>query len=893
MPIQGNPLQLGSATGNFMVGAATPRMQAPSVKPDASSALVSGFLQTAVPAVTRAYEKSAADAAVQGALDATSTTNALEQQDEKVKDVNWLFQKSYQSGYLSAAVNQEMGKFRQEQIQQINNAVSQGMDLEEFDKLSQERNAAFASQMSSYLPHIPKANAMALLQDLQETSTASRSKFMKDSAAMATVAADRALDKNLNGTADEFYSFLQSGTPNMAQSSVAAGLRAINMSSHLSRDDKITRAQAYVQTIAQRTDEPQVINMLQQVVDKEMGVLSPTVIKSLRSEWNRAGNQQAAQAMVGFETDFNKVATLPPDAQAAALQNLRTFVDEKSQQGIIEAGTAGGYVKRINELEQKVHRSNTVQLALNNAVPTTVLSGQLGYDLDKTRRTVLEQFPDTAQGNMALMAYASKSNDAYMASQAATRMSTNTGQVLATIDFTGKDNVMSEEQQGTVVSWMLMYNQSTAIGRQTMLKALPEHLRGPMGNAALQNPENASNILFDDLRRNATNVASGAYNASMATMPNDRIDGTKLNNWLDFGDESDRQVTAGATAVAQSWKYLAQRRPELTNNPDALEKAAYADASMRKVELTVGGNNIHAYTPVGKTLSDFYGSYQGSQEVFVNTMNNQVQSVLDSIKTGVNGVTVDMGAAGGDAMGMVVAVEDNDGIVTRYSISGDTLQQAATTSYDDAVKAAAGAGAQQSGITATTFRDSTNNRAVTMNVAGTNSANLDPFVFGKLTANMMEAEGFVGERGNGQTIGFGRHVNSGKEIPDSVTLPEAIGMLKADLTDTYIPMARNAAKQAGFQMDDAAYPVLVDLAYHGGGGSAQPVANAMAQYKSGEGYSYNANNQTRRMIVLNALMQTPAYEQSGKARQQRLVADLNSWMQQNKPQDNQMYPTYY
>ncbi|QYW05873.1 internal virion protein [Vibrio phage vB_VpP_NS8] len=892
MPIQSNPLQLGAATGNLLIGAASPRMENVQAEPDASGALIAGFLQTAVPAVERAYNQAAADAAIQGALDATATTDAMSKQDEKLSKVNMLFKESYQSGYLSAAVNQEMGKFRQEQIDQVNNAVSQGKDLEYFDKLSQERNAAFASQMSKYLPHIPKQSAMALLQDLQETSVAARNKFQKDSAAMATVVADRALDSNLDGTVAEFYSFVDSGAPEMAQASIAKGLRSINLSTHLSKDDKIQRATAYVQTVAQRTDEPSVINMLQGVVDKEMGVLSPTVIKALRTEYNRAGNQQAAQAMVSFETDINGLAALTPDEQAAELTRLRNFVDDKAQQGIIEAGTAGSYVKRLNEAEKKARQANTFQLALNNAIPSTVLAGQLGMDLDKTRKELEKNFPDTAQGNLAMMAYASQANDSYMASLAAKRMSTNTGQVLATIDFTGKDNVVSEEQQAQVATWMMMYSKSTAIGKQTMLQSLPENLRGPMGNAALQNPENASNILFDDLRRNAQAIASGKYNAQNATMPNALIDGTKLNNWLDFGTESDRQVTAGATAVAQSWKYIAQKRPELTNDLDAMEKAAYADARTRQVELQVNGDNIHTYVPVGKKLDDFYGAYKGSQETFVKAMNNQVASVLSSIQTDVSGVTVDIGAAGGDAMGMVVAVEDSDGIVTRYSISGSTLQQAATTMYADEVKTAAGLGSQQSGLTAATFYDATNNRAVTMNVTGVNKSGIDPFVFGKLTANLMESEGFLGKKkkaGGGETVGFGRHTNSGKDIADEVTLPQAIGMLKGDLEDTYIPMVKSAAKSAGLELSDAAYPVLVDLAYHGGGGSANPVAKAMADYAKGVN---QFDNLTNRMLVMNAMMQTPAYKQSGKTRQEKLRTDLTSWLQQNQPAKNP-YPTYY
>ncbi|WDS60835.1 internal virion protein [Vibrio phage VP9] len=208
------------------------------------------------------------------------------------------------------------------------------------------------------------------------------------------------------------------------------------------------------------------------------------------------------------------------------------------------------------------------------------------------------------------------------------------------------------------------------------------------------------------------------------------------------------------------------------------------------------------------------------------------------------------------------------------------------------MKTAAGLGSQQSGLTAATFYDATNNRAVTMNVTGVNKSGIDPFVFGKLTANLMESEGFLGKKkkaGGGETVGFGRHTNSGKVIEDEVTLPQAIGMLKGDLEDTYIPMVKSAAKSAGLELSDAAYPVLVDLAYHGGGGSANPVAKAMADYAKGVN---QFDNLTNRMLVMNAMMQTPSYKQSGKTRQEQLRTDLTSWLQQNQPAKNP-YPTYY
>lgn len=875
-------LELQGTQGQFMVGSSSPTMQR--VQEDGQSgraAFLQGLLKTGVPAVEASLQKARASAVVRGAMDATSTTAALEQRDAKVKEQNTFFRDAYEEGYLSAALNKDMSQFRADNLQQAHNAVESGMDEGQFDDLMQQRNQEYTAKLAQYLPHVTREQAAAILGDLQETSLSVRNKFLKDSAAAATVRADRALDENLTSMGAEFYQYVGSGEMQSAAGSIAKGLRSINTSPHLGKQDKIARAKLFMRGVAQQTDSPELIDMMQQVVNQEMGItLSPDVNAALFTEWNRAGSQNEARVTADLEAAMGSIVGLPSDQQAGAADTIRQRLEVEAERGVISAGTMRGYMTRLATEQKEAQKRYALDASINGTQPVAGIAAATGMTQEQAKAELLKrpEFANTSIGNLNLLRYAERSNDSALAETALNRSSANAGATLAALDFTGKDGAVSPDDAQNIAAWMALYSNSSNIGKQTLVQGLPDRFRGVMQAAAVSDPNNVA-PLFDNLRRIAENEASGKYQGVAMSMPPELVRDTasEFSNWFSFGSESDSQRSRGVEAVQQSWRRLALNTPELMADPDTARKNAVADALGRRVELELNGRKVHSYVPAGRSVRDYYGQYQGSAEQFTQSLQSTIQSYLDTIpKDNVDDIVVELGSAGGDAMGASISVF-RDGIRTQtYAISGSTIQDKANSDLKASIDAAAQNGKGMIGLAPATFANHSSNTVNSTNVSGANSVGMEPVEFSAITANLMRFEGFVGKR-KGDTVGFGRHKNSGQPIPDEVSVDDAVRMLQSDLEREYIPTARRAAGDAGVKLDATVAPVLVDLAYHGGYGSVRPVADAMKTASAAAGIPFDA----KRRQVLNVLRESPAYKQSQAERKRFLEKGLNTWAQSN------------
>lgn len=875
-------LELQQQAGQFLVGTAAPRME--QVQNDGASgraALIEGLLRTGIPGIEATMQKARANQVVQGALDASNTTQALEQKDAKVKEQNTFYKDAYEEGYLSAALNKDLSNFRAEGLRQVQDAVEAGMDIKQYDEMQQQRNQEYSAKVSQYLPHTTKEQALAILGDLQETSLSNRNKFIKDSAAAATVRADRALDENLTTTGVEFYQYADSGEMQSAAGSVAKGLRSINTAPHLDKDAKVARAKQFMRGVAQQTDSPELIDMMQQVVSQEMGItLAPDVTAALFKEWNRAGSQQEAKVTAELEASVSNLAELPPDLQVQASNSIRDQLETQAQRGVISAGTMRGYMSRLTEQQKVARKGYALDTSIQKYQPVAGIAAATGLSQEQAQAKLLArpEFANTTAGNVNLLGYAEKSNDSKLAEVALNRASANAGATLAALDFTGKDGQVSQDAAQNIAAWMSIYTNSSNIGKQTLVQGLPERFRGVMQSAAISDPNNVG-PLFDNLRRIAENEASGKYQNVSMRMPPEMVKdvATEFSNWFSFGGESDAQRSRGIEAVQQSWRRLALNTPELMADPDTARKNAVADAMSRRVELELNEKAIHTYIPTGRTLKDYYGGYRGSAEQFTASLQSTIQGYLDTLpKENVDDIVVELGSAGGDANGVSISVF-KDGIRSQtYAISGATIQDKANSDLEASIDAAAKDGRGMVGLAPATFANHTSNTVASTNVSGLNGSGVEPEEFASMTAALMRFEGFVGKK-KGDTIGFGRHAKSGQPVPEEVSVDDAVAMLQSDLEREYIPTARRAASDAGVAMDTYNTAVLVDLSYHGGYGSASPVAEAMQGAVKLQGVSFDA----KRRKVLNALQETPAYKQAQPERKQYLERGVNAWAQSN------------
>jgi hypothetical protein len=152
----------------------------------------------------------------------------------------------------------------------------------QFQQQEQEHVQSMSDKLGMYLPEMSKQSATAVLQQLRATSMANYTAFQKGRAAFAVAQADRALDRGLSSSSDEFYQRLQAGQGAAAQMSIKTGLDSILAAEHLDKSKKLDRAKQYLVSVAQQTQDPLVINQLQEMATKELGVNLPRMTTLLR-----------------------------------------------------------------------------------------------------------------------------------------------------------------------------------------------------------------------------------------------------------------------------------------------------------------------------------------------------------------------------------------------------------------------------------------------------------------------------------------------------------------------------------------------------------------------------------------------------------------------------------
>lgn len=866
---------------NMAVGVGAPKALAP----DATSAMIGSLIENFGAGWEKGLQNAGAKAAVQGAIDAQGAKDALAERDDNVAKQNWLIQDQYKHGYVQAAAGQVLADYKTDSLLRAQTAATTGMD----DAAYREQEHAKASQMvdklSLYLPDMDKESAVATLQQLQATSSANYLAFQKGRAKQVEIEQDRALDKNLSASGTEFFTRFNSGDAQAADLAIEGGFSAILAAPHLDKEKKLNRVKDYLVSIAQNTEDPLVINRLQDIATKELGVNSVSVNAALYSEFKRAGAQNEARVRFDMSDRIEQIKSLPPDQQEQELKRLRSDLINYGSADILSPGTQLDIWNEANKQRVKAAEAYAVQAAVTGGASSGVLAGMFSGDLDKARNKIKDIFPDTVQGNVGLLAYGKTSKDAWAITTAQQRMSKNLADTMSSLDQLGEDGQVSTENQATIATWTQTYSQSTDVGKMALLQEVPEEWRGVVQSAAAQGPNNASNILFDDLRRLAQNKASGRYN-NLRTQPTDKmVDPSGAANWFSFGDTADAQRQEARAAMEAEYRYTYSKNPEslVGKSDDDIQKMLAGNIQSRKLELEVAGKPRHVYMPPGTSLQTMMGGYKGNTEQYTAALQNVIQGAVDGAvdPSKVERVIIQAGTAGAQGQNLTATVMDKDGIMHNLSINNTQVQELAQQGYDAALAGQIKVGEQNIATRPATFYDHDAGRTVQMNVNGSNSANIQPELFSDIMVNMMEFEGYRGKKGNG-SVGFGLHDNSGFPVPKELSTQWAASVLKTSLEKQYIPNVKSLLKDSSLSASPEAMKVMVDLNYHGGNGSSEPVAQAIAKvkaaYSSGSADNYQYPVATAEAEAWRALRAQPAYKQAQDSRKRYLEQNMRDWM---------------
>ncbi|UVX30302.1 internal virion lysozyme motif protein [Klebsiella phage VLCpiA1k] len=872
--LQSNEVQLPSSAGEVAVDAS---------KANRLAAL-SGFVQDFGVGFEEGIKENAAAATVRGAMDAQGAVDAMASKDEAVQKQNIFVREAYQDGYVSAAAYDSLAKWRTDSIARAKKAAEAGLTDEEFQQQEQEHVQSMSDKLGMYLPEMSKQSATAVLQQLRATSMANYTAFQKGRAAFAVAQADRALDRGLSSSSDEFYQRLQAGQGAAAQMSIKTGLDSILAAEHLDKSKKLDRAKQYLVSVAQQTQDPLVINQLQELATKELGVNSVDVNAALYQEFKRAGAQIETQARFEISDAISSLEGQTPEQQEQTMARIRSRVIELSASDVLSAGTSMEFWNKAQTIREKAADTQALRTAITGNMPSSTLAGMYKGDLGKARNELLKSFPDTPEGNLQLLAYGSNSKDAWAVNEAHKRMSSDMARTLTTLDQLGEDGEVSRENVSSINLWAQAYSTSTDLGKMALLSEVPSEWQGVVQKAVAQNPSNASNTILDDLRRQARNKASGRYSNIQSNPTDKMVDPSHTANWFSFFGDADAQRQEARAAMEEEYRYVYSHNPEALVGKDAddINTMLKGNIQSRKLELDIAGAPRHVYLPAGTSMQSIMGNYKGDQEQFKASLQQRIQNQVQymSDPSNIGRVVVQAATAGNAGQNMTVTVFDKKGTFQTMSVNLRDVQDTAQAAYDSALAGEMKIGEEQVGVRPATFYDHDNGRAVSVQVNGRNSVGLEPSLFSDILSTTMKFEGFREGKGKG-SVGFGLHVNSGMPVPQKVTIDDGISILKSSMEKQYVPNVQKQLKGQGLNASDEALKVMVDLNYHGGNGSSGPVAEAMAQVRKAAkspvgAYQYPVSEAQGR--AWQALRNTPAYKQAQPERKKYLEQNLRDWL---------------
>lgn len=873
--------ELAPSQVDFAVGVGAPTVDQASLN---RRAAVEKFFGDFTVGFQQGVEAEGAKAAVRGAMDAQGSMDAAGELDENVKKQGFLLRGYYQEGYLQAAASGELARWKADSVKRASDAAKSGMSDQEWHQQEQKYVQQMQDKLGLYLPKMDKQSQVATLKQLQMTSAGNYVAFQKGRAEFAVVQADRALDKNLSASSDEFYARIEQGQAGAAEGAVMGGMEAILGAAHLDKDKKLARAKDYLVSIAQNTTDPMLVDRLQQLATRELGVNAVEVNRALYSEFKRAGSQLESEVRFNISDQLQTLQSASPEEQEQGMQNIRAELIKYGKMDVLSPGTQMEIWDSANKLREQASAKYALQNVISSNAPTTVLAGMFGGDVDKARNQVLGQFPDTAQGNIMLAQYGASSKDPWAIQTAQRRMSKNITSTVSTMDQLGEDGQISPENQATIATWVQMYQQSTDVGKMALLDSVPGDWKGVLQRAASQGPSNASNIIMDDLRRLAQNKASGRYNNLAVNPSEDMLDAKGTANWFSFGDTADMQRQEGRAAMEAEYRYLYRTNPEalVGKSAEDISTMLAGNIQARKLEIEVAGKPRHVYLPAGSSLKDFMGSYQGDTQQYTTALQQTVQGAVDGAvdPSKVQKVIIQAGTAGSRGQNLTATVIDTDGLMHNVSINNAQVQELAQEGYDKALAGGVKIGSTAVGSRPATFYDHDNGRTVQMNVDGKNTIGVDPNLFSEMTANTMQFEGYRAKKGNG-SVGFGLHDKSGMPVPKELTPAWAVSVLKTSMEKQYLPAVQKQLKSNALPASDEAMKVMFDLNYHGGNGSSAPVAEAVAQVRKAQkqpvgAYQYPVSEAEGK--AWQTLRAQPAYKQAQPSRKKYLEENFRSWL---------------
>lgn len=853
-------LQLGNT--NYMVGTAAPNMQQVQPQTDSRGMAIQNFLQGFMGNFQSEIQKGQTRAAAQGEVDATSDPNALQDSDDAADKQNIFMRDAYQKGYLGAAIQQSVTDFQTGATERAQQAGIQGMSDADFLAQERQHSAALMQSLGQYLPHASDETVQAVAQNLNNTKTTTLNMLRKSRAGQASINNTRTLEQ---GSFQASQNFLQSYQINGFDQSwhyVEDQANMIATNPLLKESDKQQQLQNLAVTIGQQLNDPKAISQLADKFQGMLGVNGVPTYNALHTAYDQAAQRTAGAAVMDVQNRFDAIAQLPVYQQADARAKLEQHMIELNTTGQLSTGQMMDYYNKMHTQQKPVQQlQGLVTTAANNHGALSVESlhasagGQLSYD--QIHSAITNGFPDTVQGNAAMMAAGQAGGDAWITKTALGRMGAQMTDQLSTLsinmqvqtdDNGNKVYTVPQAVRDNLMGFTALYKSGDAITQQTLMNTLPDDWKGVIQSAIAQDPTNMNNNVLDTVKRVAAERASGMYK-DVPQMPSGKAADAVFNtdsavSWYQrvnpiTTDSEASQRAAFSQELQSEYTRIRNEDPALLSgkSPQTINQMLVGNVQARTVGLQVGKFNTSVVLPAGTTL-DQYAQAAGTDTA---SYQKGIQAAADSaMQTSgfnpdtINRVRVEPNAGGANSRDMVLTVDTKNaaGIYEshRINLPAQSITAQAQGTYQDLLAGQRADGEHKVGTNLTTFQDYSNGGFKTGPVSGPNSAGMDADSFNKLQADVMRYEGFKGTKSNG-SVGFGWHDASGDNVPDRITQQGAAQELRNLLQSRYVPMAKQYSKDAGLT-GNYALGMLSDMAYQRPADS-KAMASAMGQFQQG------------------------------------------------------------
>lgn len=872
-------LQIGGT--NYMVGTAAPQVNEVQPKVDSRGAAIQSFLGNFLDTFTPAIQQGQQRAAAQGQIDASADPDALKNSDSAADKQNIFMRDAYQRGYLGAAIQQSVTDFQAGINTRAQQAGLNGISDEEFLQTERQQNAQLMQSLAGYLPHAAPETVAAVASSLDNTRTSALNLLRKTRLGQAKVNNNRTVEQGGFQATQSFSDSMAAGN-NFDQSWHYLEDQANMIGSNALMDEKEKKQQLHnlFLTVAQNTNDPDVINQLAGKAAGIMGVTDPSLTSALHSEWNRAGTQQAGATLMDLQNRFDNIGTMPAYQQQEAKGNFEHALIDAQTSGRISTG-------QMMEFYNKLHKQQTPKLQMTGMVSAVASQGgglsvealhaaAPGVTREQIHSAITESFPDTIEGNTKMLAAGAQGNDPWVIKTALGRVGTQMTDQLETLSTVMKpvtdENGNTSYQipqavQQNVVGFMGMYQASDDITKQTLMNTLPQDWQGVIKSAIEQDPTNVNNNVLDTIKRVASERASGMYK-DVPTQPTEKMLNTdaalawyqRVGGFFYETDSMESQRAAMRQQLVTEFNRLSDADRGLLSgkSEETINKMLVGNIQARTVPVQIGRLNANVTLPAGTSLD----SYASAAGVDASTYSKAFQNVADSVFKA-QGINVDnmasvriepnTGGAQSKDFTLSVVTKGQNGLYTtsRIAMPASSINRRAQSDYAAMVDQQRADGSQKAGTQIATFMDHSRGGYQTMEISGTNNVGLSPTVFNSVLSNTVRYEGFKAVKSNG-SVGYGHHDASGDTIPDRMTPQEALQDLKNLYEKRYIPMTKSYMKDAGIS-GDTAITLLADLAYQRPA-DAKALATAMGQFKRGEISPYELSK------VLPSL---PSYKDAG------------------------------